>query len=102
MLCALNDRKACGPDYLAYRLQKELACDIAPILADISQYSIDTGDLPSIWREANVVPIYKKGAVSEAGNYRPVILTCVPCKFLEHILSSHMRAHLDKFNALNP
>ena len=31
-----------------------------------------------------------------AGNYRPVSLTCVPCKLLEHIVCSSIMAHLDE------
>ena len=40
--------------------------------------------------------------MSEAVNYRPVSLTCIPCKLLEHILCSHIRAHLDRHKALTP
>jgi len=35
-------------------------------------------------------------------NYRPVSLTCVCCKLLEHIVCSHIHAHLDKYNILTP
>ena len=42
------------------------------------------------------------GAVSAPENYRPVSLTSVPCKLLEHIICSHIRRHLDKFGALVP
>jgi len=38
--------------------------------------------------------IYKKGAKSEAGNYRPVSLTSVICKILESIISDHTMEHL--------
>ncbi len=102
MLNNLNVKKACGPDYLACRLLKELAEELAPIYADIFQCSLDTGELPSVWKTANVVPIYKKGPVSEAANYRPVSLTCIPCKMLEHILCTHIRSHLQRFGALTP
>ena len=33
--------------------------------------------------------------MSLACNYRPVSLTCVPCKLLEHIVCSNIMAHLD-------
>ena len=33
-------------------------------------------------------------------NYRPVSLTSVPCKILEHIICSHVRDHLDKHSVL--
>ena len=34
-----------------------------------------------------VAPIYKKGAKSTAGNYRPVSLTSVVCKVTESTIS---------------
>ena len=33
-------------------------------------------------------------------NYRPVSLTCVPCKMLEHIVCTHFMAHLDEHKLL--
>ena len=33
-------------------------------------------------------PVYKKGEKYDAANYRPVSLTCICCKTLEHILVS--------------
>ena len=82
------------------RLLKELATEIAPIFTDLFQRSYDTGECPDLWSEANVVPIYKKDAVSDPGNYRPVSLTCIPCKLMEHIVAHHIRAHLDKHGSL--
>ena len=35
-------------------------------------------------------------------NYRPVSLTCVPCKILEHIICKHIRLHLEKHGILTP
>ena len=49
-----------------------------------------------------MAPIFKKGSPSAAENYTPVSLTCIPCKLLEHIFCSHIRAHLDKFGVLTP
>ena len=36
-----------------------------------------------------------------ACNYRPVSLTCVPCKLLEHIACSDIMAHLDEHKLLS-
>ena len=56
--------------------------------------------LPADWKEANVVPLFKKGDRSIASNYRPVSLTCICSKLLEHIVYSHIYAHLNKYNIL--
>ena len=46
--------------------------------------------------------MFKKGAKCEPSNYRPVSLTCVACKLLEHILCSHIREYLDRSGAICP
>ena len=46
------------------------------------------------------MPIFKKGSRCDPANYRPVSLTSVPCKLLEHILCTHIRGHLDRIGAV--
>ena len=48
-----------------------------------------------------ISPLFKKGDRSLACNYRPVSLTCVPCKLLEHIVCSNIMAHLDEHQLLS-
>ena len=64
------------------------------------QHSIDTGELPQDWLNANTSCIYKTGDKHAAENYRPVSLTSVPCKLLEHIICRHMLRHLEKSKVL--
>ena len=65
------------------------------------QQSIDSGDIPKEWKLANISPFFKKGGRSLACNYRPVSLTCVPCKLLKHIVCSNIMAHLDEHKLLS-
>ena len=69
-------------------------------LCTIFQCSLNTGTLPSDWRNANITPVFKKGDRHSAENYRPVSLTSVPCKILEHIICSHMLEHFEKYGIL--
>ena len=39
-------------------------------------------------------PIYKKGTKGEAGNYRPVSLTSIPCRILESLIKDVLMSHL--------
>ena len=41
------------------------------------------------------MPVFKKGDESLAANYRPISLTCILYKVLEHILASNIVKHLD-------
>ena len=74
---------------------KELHTEISPILAIIFNHSLKTGQVPKDWRKANVAPIYKKGSRYAAENYRPVSLTCISCKVMEHIVTSSIMRHLE-------
>ena len=73
---------------------KECSNEISPILALIFNESFAWGDVPDEWRQANVSPVFKKGEKVDAANYRPVSLTCICCKTLEHILVSYINKHL--------
>ena len=63
----------------------DCAEEITPILTNISTTSLTTGAITSLWRTANVLPIFKKGSKMSTKNYRPVSLTSVVSKILEHI-----------------
>lgn len=99
-LQALNPGKAPGVDNIAPSVLINLAEVIAYPLKLIFQSSVDTHVVPTGWREANVVPIFKKGRKSKAGNYRPVSLTSQLGKVLESIIRDAINSHLDKFNLI--
>ena len=50
----VNPNKASGPDSIPNRILNECAEPTAPILQIILQQSLDTGDLPKDWRDANI------------------------------------------------
>jgi ribonucleases P/MRP protein subunit RPP40 len=79
---------------------KALANELAPYLVVLFQQIIDTGVVPSDWKQALVVPIHKGGPKQSVDNYRPVSLTCLICKVFEHILYSCMIKHLLAHNLL--
>ena len=101
LLKGLNPSKALGPDEFYPRVLKELATELGPVFAHLFQQSIDTGEIPKEWSLANICPLFKKNDRSLACNYRPVSLTCVPCKLLEHIVCSNIMAHLDEYKLLS-
>ena len=52
--------------------------------------------LPLEWKEANIIPLFKKGSRNKSVNYRPVSLTLVICKVLETIIRDHVMEFLIK------
>ena len=93
-LLSLNPTKACGPDELSPRLLRTVAHEFAPALCFLFQQSYDHGTVPSQWKQALVTGIFKKGPKSDPANYRPISLTCLCCKVMEHIVLSHIAKHL--------
>ena len=100
LLLNLKVHKAAGPDNFPSYFLKEVANEIAPALTLIFQASLNQGALPDIWKSALVVPIYKKGNKKDPGNYRPVSLTCICSKIMEHIIYSSLFDHLNHFQVL--
>ena len=74
---------------------------MSQILQVIFQQSLDTGKVPEGWKVADVVAIYKKGDRNTPSNYRPVSLTRISCKTLEHIVFRSIMEHLDHHGILN-
>ena len=101
LLEGLNPSKASGPDQVPARVLKECAKPLAPVIADFYQQSIDEARLPYDWKQQYVHPVFKKGSRSDPANYRPVALTCILCKTLEHIIASNLHCHLEEHGFLS-
>ena len=91
----LKTNKACGPDEIHAMVLKELSNIISPYMSLLFQSSLDNETVPRDWRSANVTPLLKKGERYRAENYRPVSLTCICCKVLEHVVVSNVMKHLE-------
>jgi hypothetical protein len=85
-LTQLNPTKAPGPDGIPTKILKDCAREIAPHLTKIFNASLEKGCLPKEWKDANVVPIYKKGKQTDPSNYRPISLLPVCSKILERLI----------------
>jgi len=71
---SLDASKACGSDKLPTRLLKMAAIYIAEPLAKIFNKSLANGKYPTLWKKANVKPVFKgKGSASEIKNYRRLL-----------------------------
>jgi len=100
LLQNINSHKATGPDEICGRVLKELSTTICRSLTLIFQKTLETGKIPYDWKHANVCPVFKKGDKHNAINYRPISLTCILCKIMEHIIASNLMKHLESNNIL--
>ena len=100
LLTDLDPGKATGPDDVPARILKMGAAEIGPALTTIFRRSLELGSLPSDWRCANISPVFKKGDRTKPSNYRPVSLTSICCKVMEHVIHSNVMHLLDHHDIL--
>jgi hypothetical protein len=96
----LDPHKAPGADGIHPQVLKACHETIAVPLALIFYKSLQEGEIPDKWRDANVTPLHKKGSRLDPANYRPVSLTSIPCKILERIIRDTVMDHLYRNNLI--
>ena len=101
LLKGVEPCKASGPDQVRCCMLKELHEELSPFFTALFRNSNESGNLPEVWKSSWVSPVFKKGTKCDMANYRPLSLTWVACKLLEHILCSHIRNHLETHYALS-
>lgn len=94
VLKSLDASKATGPDQIPNKVLA-LAADIIAIpLSNFFNRCLNECKFPTIWKMANVTPIYKKGNKGDCSNYRPVsLLSCVG-KAFERCVHKHVYQYL--------
>ena len=99
LLERLEPAKAPGPDKIPTKIIK---LSIAPVLQIIFTQSLQHATFPQDWLSANIIPVFKKGNRSTPANYRPISLTSVTCKVMEHIIFHHIMSRFTSQNLLSP
>ena len=93
---SLNTKKAVGLDDISSLFLKDgTDCIIAPV-THIINLSITTETVPCAFKQAKVVPLFKKGSTLDPGNYRPVSVLSVLSKILERAAHTQLSEYLDK------
>ena len=97
----LQSGKAVGPSSLPVNIMKIIRLVISKPLKLIFNASFTTGIVPSEFKVANVIPIFKKGSQYDLCNYRPISLLLVFIKILEKLMYTRLTKFLDKNNVLS-
>jgi hypothetical protein len=90
----LDENSGTGPDLLPARILKTGAKELAIPIMMLALLILNSGEWPESWREHWLVPIYKRAAVFEPGNYRGVHLTAQLSKIVERIILHLMEPHI--------
>ena len=91
VLSSLEVNKASSPDEKNAGI--ETAHEITPSLCDLRSILklLRLGSLPTEWKLASIVPVYKKAIKEYIEDYRPISLLCLVSKVLERCLSNAIK-----------
>uniref|UniRef100_A0A1I8BRZ4 Reverse transcriptase domain-containing protein n=1 Tax=Meloidogyne hapla TaxID=6305 RepID=A0A1I8BRZ4_MELHA len=95
ILKRLPNKESTSPDGLSYRFLKNCHMSLALTITELFRLSLDSGELPKIWKESIVIPIHKKGDKTYPDNYRPISLTCCLCRVMEKIVNQRITDFLN-------
>ena len=96
----LKISKACGPFSVPVKLLKLIKNIISQPLEIIYNFSFSSGIVPSSFKLADVIPVYKRDSQYSLSNYRPISLLSVFNKLLEKLMAKRLISFLDKHKAL--
>jgi hypothetical protein len=91
-LMKIKTTKASGPDQIPNWILKDLAALIAKPVCAIWNSSLREGFTPELWRSADICPVPKTNPIINIRkDLRPISLTPILAKLLEHHPVKHMR-----------
>ena len=82
-------------------LLKKVIPEILPPLKHIFNQSLATGTLPTKFKIAKVIPVFKSGDALDPSNYRPISLLSTFSKILEKIVHNRLFTYLDTHSLLS-
>ena len=94
----LNTKNSTGKFGISNSLIKALKTGLSQVMTHIVNESIATNTFPEIWKEARVIPLYKKGDKEKISNYRPISLLPTLSKVLEKVMVWQITDYFEKRN----
>ena len=92
--------KSTGPDAIGNWILKNCSNILCKPLVTLFNKSLTEGVFPSLWKQANVCPVFKKGSKSDKTNYRPISLLSNMSKVFEKIVYKRLYEYLTENNLL--
>lgn len=90
ILLSADPKKGAGPDGVPPIFYKKTADAICEPLLLIYNKSLSTGEFPTLWRSAMLIPILKSGRKKDVTNYRPISKMSAAAKFFEKIVYEYL------------
>ena len=90
---SIKEGKAWGDDNIAPEVLKQ--CDLDQIVLDFCNNALLKGEKPDQWSTANIIPIPKKGDLSEPMNYRGISLSSLVAKALNRMILNRLKPEIE-------
>jgi hypothetical protein len=96
-----KDKISRTPDKIPmYFIKRVLGPILKPLLFLFNSF-LKFNFVPEQWKQAIVIPIFKKGNRNRVQNYRPISLTSSFCRIFESIMSKRILSHLQTNSLLS-
>ena len=102
VLRSLRKDSSTGPDNMASRILKRCCVSLALPITLLARCILEHGCWPCSWRTHWVLPLFKKRAKSDPGNYRGIHLTPQISKVMERLLGTLFLPYLEATGAYGP
>ena len=90
----IKEGKACGDDGIPPEVLKR--CDLDEIVLEFCNEALESGLAPDQWRLSNIVPVPKKGDLTDPGNYRGISLTSLVAKTLNRMILNRIQPPMEE------
>ena len=90
----LKTNKAVGEDLISHKVLKETCYTITKPLCSLFNKSLSSCIFPDMWKQAIVMPLFKKGSCNLVTNYRPISLLSCLGKLMERVIYKHIYNYL--------
>ena len=90
----IKEGKAHGEDGIAPEVLKR--CDLDEIVLDFCNKALVDKIVPEQWRISNIIPVPKKGDLTDTNNYRGISLTSLVAKMLNRVILYRIKSEIEK------
>ena len=97
---ALKNKKSFGVDGISSFILKLCGPEIVKSIVYLINKSICEGVVPTTWKIAKIIPLFKKGDKANPDHYRPISLLPCVSKLLERVVQRQLVRYLSENNIL--
>ena len=101
LISKISKDKSSGIDEVNSTVLKDTLTLLPEHLVSMYKNSLRQSLFPKAWTIGNLVPIPKKGDLTQIKNWRPITLLPLPGKLLEKIVHEYLSQHLERHQLLS-